>query len=58
VSDQVLLDAARKQLAIVVSSGDPLAFLGWWEAWRNQSDISRDDLADLMKDAGMGEFSE
>ena len=52
-SDPALLDAARKQLATVVASGDVMAFLGWWAAWKSQDGVNPDDLADLVKAAGL-----
>jgi hypothetical protein len=50
-SDPALLDAARKQLAIV--KGDAMAFLGWWMAWKVQDGVNPDDLVDLVKAAGL-----
>ena len=50
-SDPDLLTAARKQLAIVLASGNVLAFLGWWQAWKVQDGINPDDLVDLVKEA-------
>jgi hypothetical protein len=51
-SDPALLKAARKQLGMVLESGNPSAFLGWWAAWKVQDGIDRDDLIDLVKEAG------
>jgi hypothetical protein len=48
-SDPVLLEAARKQLRTVLASGDPMAFLGWREAWIRQAGIDHDDLIDVVK---------
>lgn len=49
-SDPALLAAARKQLEHC--RDDPAAFLGWWAAWKDQADVDRDDLVDLVKAAG------
>jgi hypothetical protein len=54
-SDAVLLEAARAQLATVLASGNPGAFLGWWEAWTHQPGVDRDDLAELLVAAGSEE---
>jgi hypothetical protein len=48
-SDPDLIEMARKQLRAVLASGSPAAFLGWWTAWRQQDDVDRDDLIDLVK---------
>lgn len=52
-SDPVLLNAARLQLATVKASGDAMAFLGWWMAWKTQDGVNPDDLVDLVKAAGL-----
>ena len=51
MTDPDLLDTARKQLAGVLASGDPLAFIGWWEAWAAEPAVEREDLAGLVKAA-------
>ena len=52
MSDAALLGAARKQLAAVLKSGNAAAFLGWWASWKDQDGIRRDDLIDLVNEAG------
>jgi len=50
-SDAALLEAARKQLAL--AGDNAAAFLGWRMAWKDQRGVDRDDLIDLVKDAGL-----
>lgn len=52
-SDPALLEAFRRQLRIVMASGDPMAYLGLWAAWKDQAGIDRDDLIDAMKQEGV-----
>lgn len=52
-SDQALIGAFRKQLRAVLDSGDGLAFLGLWVAWKDQADVDRDDLVDVLKEEGV-----
>ena len=51
-SDPALLGAFRKQLRAVLDSGDAMAFLGLWFAWKDQPGIERDDLVDVIKAEG------
>jgi hypothetical protein len=56
-SDPALLEAFRKQLRIVLGSGNAAAFLGLWESWKDQSGIDCDDMIDVMKQEGAGEMA-
>jgi hypothetical protein len=51
-SDPALLDAFRKQARTVLASGDAMAYLGLWIAWKDQAGIDRDDLVDVLKAEG------
>ena len=50
VSDPALLGAFRKQAKTVLDSGNYMAFLGLWTAWKDQAGINRDDLVDVIKE--------
>jgi hypothetical protein len=52
MSDPDLIEAFRKQLRTVLASGNPGAFLGLWEAWKDQPGVNRDDLIDVIKAEG------
>ena len=51
-SDPDLIEAFRKQTRTVLASGSGDAFLGLWAAWKDQPDVSRDDLVDVLKELG------
>ncbi len=49
-SDPALLGAFRKQAQTVLASGNAAAFLGLWQAWKDQAGTDRDDLVDVIKE--------
>jgi hypothetical protein len=52
MSDPDLIEAFRKQARTVLASGDAMAFLGLWVAWKDQAGVNRDDLIDVLKAEG------
>lgn len=49
IPDPALIEAARKQLLIIISNNDAMALLGWREAWKPE--IGDDVISDLLKEA-------
>jgi hypothetical protein len=47
-SDLPLIEAARAQLRQVLASGNPAAFLGWWQSWKQEPGVDQNDLTDLV----------
>jgi hypothetical protein len=51
-SDPALIGAFRKQVRMVLASGNADAFLGLWIALKDQDGVNQDDLVDALKEEG------